>query len=79
MPAKDAVATAALWHGTGYHPGKQMHLSYTLSRAFPTASAECQQQNELEKELEIVCALKDTKLKDITLHKIAETTRPDPT
>ena len=60
-----------------YHPGTQLHLADTLSRALPTPSAECQQQNELEKELKIVSALDDAELEDITLHEIAKTTQSD--
>ena len=61
-----------------YKPGKEMFLADTLSRAF-SPSAKYGEQDELEKELEVVCALEDTQLQDMILDEIAQATRTDPT
>ena len=61
-----------------YKLGKEMFLADTLSRAF-SPSAKYGEQDELEKELEVVCALEDTQLQDMILDKNAQETRTDPT
>ena len=61
-----------------YKPGKEMFLADTLSRAF-SPSAKYEEQDKLEKELEVVCALEDTQLQDMILDEIVQATHTDPT